>query len=254
MKQLFLVLALLAPLAFAQSSNLQKGDSYYALRAENSKNNMANDKNVKEAIKYYALALKTPSEREEAAWKLLRAYYFQGCFSMPSAKEREIFFKKARDDGKSFWKEFPENPQIAYWYSVNMALWAVEVNPLTAWYAGSLGETKKVAQMLIEQEKKGDKVSAARGSQILGRAHQKIPHLKFVLDWVKRDSAEFYYKKSMNLNPDDLATRLFFAEYYKETSKVQDARALQAPVLKLKPRPEEYLEDERNLIRIRELF
>jgi len=254
MKHLFFVFASLVPLAFAQGSDLQKGDSYYEFRAENSQHNAADNKNVKEAIKHYALALKNSSEREEAAWKLLRAYYFQGCFSMPIAKEREAFFKKAKNEGRSFWKEFPDNPQIAYWYSVNLALWAVEAGPLIAWYDGSLGETKKVAQMLLAMEAKDDKISAARGSQILGRAHQKIPHVKFVLNWVKRDSAEFYYKKSMNLNPDDLATRLFLAEYYKETGKIKEAQTLRAPALKLKPRPEEYLEDERNLTRIRELF
>lgn len=254
MKQLFFVLALLAHLAFAQSSDLQKGDAYYALRAENSNGNMADSKYVKEAIKHYSLALNNPDEREEAAWKLLRAYYFQGCFSMPLAKERKSFFEKAKYEGKFFWNEYPENPQIAYWYSVNLALWAVEVSPLTAWYAGSLGETKKIAQMLISMKAKGDNISAARGNQLLGRAHQKIPHVKLVLNWVNRDSSEYYYKKSMKLNPNDLATRLFFAEYYKEVGKTQEAQALRAPVLNLKPRPEEYLEDERNLIRIRQLF
>ncbi len=249
-----IIFALLTSLSFAQSSYLQLGDSYYTLRAENSKNNMANGKNVKEAIKYYNLALEDSSTKEEAAWKLLRAYYFLGCFTMPNTKDREIFFADTKKQGKSLFLEFPENPEIAYWYSVNLALWASTVNPITAWHAGSVTETREIAQMLMATEKKGNKISAARGYQILGRAHHKIPNIIFVLNWVKRDSSEYYLKKSMNLNPNDLVTRLFLAEYYKEIGKEQEAENLLLPVIKNRPRYESYLEDERNFIKMRRLL
>jgi len=254
MKLLFLSFAFFYSFSFAQNSNLQMGDYYYALRAENSHGNMANSKNAKEAIKYYALALKNPKEREEAAWKLLRAYYYLGCFSMPETKDREIFFGKAKKEGKAFLMEFPKNSEIAYWYSIDLALWAITVSPLKAFYAGTIKETREIAQKLIAEEKNGDSISAARGYQIMGRAHQKIPRVIVALNWIKKDSAEYYFKKSLELNPQDLATRLFLAEYYKETGRRREAEALLAPALKRKPRPEEYLEDERNLIRMRSLL
>lgn len=254
MKMLLLVFVLLCSFSFAQSSNLHLGDSYYALRAENSKDNMASDKNIRMAIKYYSLALKDSSVKEEAAWKLLRAYYFLGCFTMPDAKDRENLFANARREGKSLFTEFPENLEIAYWYSVNLALWAREVNPLTALNSGSVGETREIALKLMAMEKNGDSISAARGCQILGKAHQKIPRIAFILNWVKKDSAEYYYKKSLNLNPKDLATRFFLAEYYKETNKKREMENLLLPVVKTRPRYEEYLEDERNFIKMRKLL
>jgi len=254
MKIPLLVLALFASFSLAQSPYLQLADSYYTLRAENSKDNMASNKNVKEAIKYYNLALEDSSTKEEAAWKLLRAYYFLGCFAMPDAKDRESLFANSKKEGKSFFTEFPENPEIAYWYSVNLGLWASTVNPITAWHAGSVGEAREIAQRLIAREKSGDNVSAARGYQILGRAHQKIPNIIFVLNWVKRDSSEFYFKKSLNLNPKDLATHLFLAEYYKEIGKEREAENLLLPAIKTRPRYESYLEDERNLIKMRWLL
>jgi len=253
-KILLFVLGLLSPFAFAQISNLQLGDSFYALRAENSKGNMANGKNAKEAIKYYGLALKNPAEKEEAAWKLLRAYYFLGCFAMPDAKDRLNVFEKAREEGKSFLREFPGNTDIAYWYSVNLGLWASMVNPMVALNAGSVKESRDIAQMLIAAGKNGDKVSAARGYQILGRAHQKIPHIIFVLSWVQKDSSELYFKKSISLNPKDLATHLFLAEYYKEAGRERETENLLLPLLNKLPRRDEYLEDERNLIKMRKLL
>ena len=253
-KILLFVLELLSPFAFAQISNLQLGDSYYDLRAEDSKDNMANGKNVKEAIKYYNLALKNSTEKEEAAWKLLRAYYFLGCFAIPNAKDRLNLFEKARKEGKSFFREFPKNTNIAYWYSVDLALWASMVNPMVALNAGSVRESRNIAQMLIATEKKGDSVSAARGYQILGRAHQKIPHIIVILSWVRKDSSEVYFKKSISLNPKDLATHLFLAEYYKEAGREWETENILLPLLKKHPRRDEYLEDERNLIKMRKLL
>ena len=253
-KILLFVLGLQSPLVFAQVSNLQLGDSYYDLRAENSKDNMANGKNVREAIKYYNLALKNSAEKEEAAWKLLRAYYFFGCFALPDAKDRLNLFEKARKEGKSFLREFPKNANIAYWYSVDLALWASMVNPMVALNAGSVKESRDIAQMLIAAEKNGDNISAARGYQILGRAHQKIPHIIFVLSWVQKDSSEVYFKKSISLNPRDLATHLFLAEFYKEAGRERETENILLPLLKKHPRKNEYLEDERNLIKMRKLL
>jgi tetratricopeptide (TPR) repeat protein len=244
---------LFVSISFAQSSNLQQGDSYYALRAENASGNIENDKNAKEAIKYYSLALKDSGAREEAAWKLLRAYYFLGCFTMPNPKDRTVFFARTKKEGKSFYEEFPKNTNIAYWYSVNLALWVREVNPFTALNAGSVKESREVAKMLIAREAT-DKAAAAKGHQILGRAHQKIPRIAFVLNWVKKDSAEFHLEKSMILNPEDWATRIFLAEYYKEKGREKDAETLLLPIIKLKPRDGRFLEDERDLIKMKKLL
>jgi len=255
MRILFIFIALLGFASFAQTSNLQMGDSHYAIRAENSSSNMAKDKNIKEAIKYYSLALEEPSEREEAAWKLLRSYHYLGRFAMSDAKERAFFFEKTKKEGKSFFEQYPENAEIAYWYSINLALWANTLSYVkAALNVGSANETREIALRLIAEGKKGDNISAARGYQILGRAHQKIPHIFAVLNWVNKDSTEYYLKNSLNLNPKDLATTLFLAEYYKEKGRKREAEDLLALKLKLKPRPEEYLEDERSLMRMRELF
>jgi len=240
-------------IAFAQIQNLQQGDFYYALRAQGSGDNMVGDKNVKEAINYYNLALKDSSTKQEAAWKLLRAYYFLGCFATPEVKKRVYVFEKAKKEGKPFVNAYPKNAEIAYWYSVNLALWASLVNPAVALKAGSIKETREIAKMLIAKEA-SNKEAAARGYQILGKAHQKLPSIVFVSNWVKRDSAEYHYKKSLSLNPNDLGTRLFLAEYYKENSRVKEMEELLKPALGKRPNPENYLEDERNLIKMKKLL
>jgi len=244
---------LFVSIAFAQIHDLHQGDFYYALRAQNSKDNMVSDKNIKESINYYKLALEDSSTKQEAAWKLLRAYYFLGCFATPEVKKRVYVFEKAKKEGKPFLNDYPKNTEIAYWYSVNLALWAKDVNPAVALKAGSIKETREIAKILIAKEET-DKETAARGYQILGKAHQKLPSIVFVSGWIKRDSAEYHFKKSMDLNPNDLATRLFLAEYYKENSREKEMEELLKPALMKHPSPENYLEDERNLIKMKKLI
>jgi tetratricopeptide (TPR) repeat protein len=240
-------------IVYAQIPDLQQGDFYYALRAQYSKDNMADDKNIKEAINYYNLALKDSNAKQEATWKLLRAYYFLGCFATPDLKKRIKVFEKAKKEGKTFFNAYPKNAEIAYWYSVNLALWASLVNPAVALKAGSIKETREIAKMLIAREAT-NKAAAARGYQILGKAHQKLPSIVFVSSWVKRDSAEYHFKKSLSLNPNDLGTRLFLAEYYKENSREQEMEEVLKPALGKRPHPEHYLEDERNLIKMKKLL
>jgi len=242
---------LFVSIAFAQIPDLHQGDFYYALRAQDSKDNMTNDKNVKKAIDYYSLALKDSSTKQEAAGKLLKAYYFLGCFATPDLKKRIQLFEKAKNEGKVFLNTYPKNTEIAYWYSVNLGLWGSLVNPAVALKAGSIKETREIAKMLMAAS---NKETAARGHQILGKAHQKLPSIVFVSSWVKKDSAEYHYKKSLSLNPNDLGTRLFLAEYYKETSRIEEMDEVLKPAMGKRPNPENYLEDERNLIKMKKLL
>jgi hypothetical protein len=250
---IFVIPLLFISLSFAQNQYLQQGDFYYALRAQNSKDNMTDDKNIKKAINHYNLAFKDSGTKQEAAWKLLRAYYFLGCFATPDSKKQFLVFEKAKKEGKKIFNAYPKNAEIAYWYSVNLALWGSMVNPAIAIKESCVKETREIAKMLIAQET-ADKEAAANGYQILGRAHQKLPRIIFVSNWVRKDSAEYYFKKSLSLNPKDLATRLFLTEYYKENSNEQAIEELLKPILLQHPRPEYFLEDERNLIKMKKLL
>jgi len=244
---------LLVSIAFAQTTDLQQGDYHYSLRAQDSKNNMANEKYVNQAIDYYNLALNDPSTKQEAAWKLLRAYYFLGCFATPDLKKRIKLFEKAKTEGKFFLTAYPKNTEIAYWYSVNLGLWASLVNPAIALKAGSIKESREIAKMLIAQEASNREI-AARGYQILGKMHQKLPSIVFVSNWIKRDSAEYHFKKSLSLNPNDLGTRFFLAEYYKENSKNKEMYEVLKPAHGKRPNAENFLEDERNIIKMQKLL
>jgi len=204
-------IALLVSISFAQNSNLQRGDMYYELRAKDASGNMAKDKNIKEAIKYYRQALADPKAKETAAWKLLRAYYFLGCFTKLDFNDMQNIFEKAKNEGKNFFKVYPKNAEIAYWYSVNLALWANVVNPLVVLSAGSIQETRDIANMLIAQESSNIE-AAAYGYRILGRMHQKLPNVAFILSWVNKDSSEIYFQKSLELNPKDLGRNTMWKE------------------------------------------
>ncbi|MCL2102396.1 MAG: hypothetical protein FWH22_11865 [Fibromonadales bacterium] len=250
---LFLVFFLFT-LSFG-NEHLAKGDEYYSKRANGSYGNMAKPTNTEEAIKNYTLALTDKASKEEAAWKLLRAYYFLGSFTMGTekAKERRVHFEKAKNEGKAFLNEFSNNTEIAYWYSVNLALWIRELNSVKVIFAGGMSETRNVAKILIDSGKNGNKIAAARGYQLLGGLHKKVPKIPGA--GIHKDSIEFYLNKSMQLDPNNLDTRLIMAEYYKEDLKdMEKAKAVLQPVLGNKPRANMFLEDERNYIKMKRLL
>jgi len=251
---IIILASILSLVSFASANvHLALADEHYSKRAEGAYGNMAKTLNIEEAIKNYTLALKDKAVREEAAWKLLRAYYFLGCFTMPKEQnsDRKKHFEKAKNEGKAFFNEFPKSVEVAYWYSVSLALWVRELNSITiVLNMSTLSETRKVANLLIENE--NDKISAARGYQLLGGLHKKLPN---VVPSVNKDSVEIYLNKSLQLNPSDLSTLLILAEYYKDNKKdMEKAKALLKPVLGNKPRAHEFLEDERNFIKMRNLL
>lgn len=246
-------LLLFFSVSFAENENLKQGNFYYSMRAKNSKNNMADSKNIKEAIKFYKLALDDSSSKQEAAWKLLRAYYFLGCFTMRDKKERKSHFERAKIEGEAFYKEFPKNVDIAYWFSSDLGLWVREVKSIKVITQGTLSEIRKIANMLITADKK-DKKAVARGYQLLGKTHLEVPRIPGISWWIKKDSAEVYLKKSLEINPKDLTTTVFLAELYKKKDRKDDIKKLLLPLVNNKPRQEEYLEDERNYNKMRRLL
>ena len=240
-------------IVFAQSKNIEQGDYFYSKRAEGAEGILVDGKNIDEAIKHYKLAMQNSSTREIAAGKLLQSYYFKGSFTSVRNTNRKKYFETVKEEGKKLRKEFPNNTEIAYWYSVDLAIWATLVNPLVALGAGAVSESRSIASFLISKEKT-NKIAAARGYQILGQAHHRIPKIAFVLNWVNRDSAVVYLKKSRNLNPNDLPTNLFLAQYLKEHNDEQGARKILEPILNSKPRPNYYLEDMSDMRKMRRVL
>lgn len=251
MRILFLVFFLFA-LSFG-NEHLAKGDEYFSKRAEGSSNNMAKPANIEAAIKSYTLALEDKAVREEAAWKLLRAHCFLISFTTETKenKKRKAYLEKSKNEGKAFFDEFPNNTEIAYWYSRNLAMWIRELNSVRVIFAGGMSETRRVANLLISTEKRGNKVAAARGYQLLGGLHNSAPGS---VPGIHKDSIEYYLTKSLQVNANNLDTRLMLAAYYKEKKDMEKARAVLQPVLGNKPRASDYLEDERVYMRMRKVL
>ena len=106
MRQIFFVIitvALIAPCLSGQNL-IQQADSLYELRGENfdTEKLLADVTNIDQAITIYKKALETATaeEKEEATWKLMRAYYFKGKYTTDDSESKKSVYDQGKDLGK----------------------------------------------------------------------------------------------------------------------------------------------------------
>ncbi len=231
---------------------LEQGDAYYERRAEGARGDHADQQNILTALALYRYALADSSTEEAAAGKILRAYYFQGCYAYIDAQDRMRTHTEAIEFGARYYSRFPTNPGIGYWYAVNLSLWAKERGPLQAVKEGAAERIRKIAETMIAMTD-SPPVDQAGAYQILGRMHQLLPRVPLILTWPDKRLAEAYLRKSIEVDPDELTGYLFLGELLRDQGRHLEAAQLIYSVLKRPPRNDEYMEDNRNLWKLRQL-
>ena len=237
-------------LALTGEQWLSKGDAYYALRAQGAKGDLAEGLNAHNAVASYRLALADSKTEREASVRLMRSLYFIGCFTDMDDQGRLQAFTEAKDVGERMLAKHPLDADIAYWWSVNLALWAKESGPLAAIRSGFADKIRQVSELNLSSS---PNPGLASMYQVLGRLHHLLPRIPFLLSWPDKKLAEEYLQRAVQLDPANPANHLFLAEFYRDMGRNEDAYKAAKPCLTLAPRPEQELEDKRNLWKIREL-
>ena len=115
MKHIIPILVLILALAKVSSAGdlVVEADGFYDLRAEgfNEGTLLASATNIDKAIELYIAAIKNTSgsDKEEATWKSMRAYYFKGSYTLSDKNARKAIYDKAKEIGAEGIKEFPAN-------------------------------------------------------------------------------------------------------------------------------------------------
>ncbi|HSQ40790.1 MAG TPA: tetratricopeptide repeat protein [Fibrobacteraceae bacterium] len=240
-------------MSFALSGEewLAKGDSCYGQRAVGSQGDRADRELALNAVNAYRLAMAEPNVERLAATRLLRSLYFQGCFAFTDAQDRLQIFTEARQIGERMVDKYPSDPELAYWYTVNLSLWAKESGVIAAIRSGVPDKIRKLSVSVTSHSTPSPALAGLY--QVLGRMNHLLPKIPFFLPWPDKEKAERYLLKAVQLDPDDLANTLFLAEFYRDMGRFDDARRVISPVLKRAPRASQELEDRRNLWKLREL-
>jgi hypothetical protein len=236
---------------------LQRGDQYYNLRAQGANGDRADRVLAVNAVNAYRLAMNDPTVEKVAAARLLRSLYFQGCFAYSGPDDRLMVFTEAKEIGERMMAKYPGDADLAYWWSVNLSLWAKESGPWAAVKSGVAEQIRNATETALKNNpEKGPKVcnpTMAGVYQVLGRMHHLLPRIPFLLPWPSKVLAEKYLRKAVDLDSENLANHLFLAEFYRDQDRQVDARKVLSNVLKRAPRPGQELEDRRNLWKMRNL-
>lgn len=253
-----LVVFAVSSMATAGQEWITRGDAFYNLRAQGARGDRADRVLAVNAVNSYRLAMNDRTVERVAAVRLLRALYFQGCFAYADAKDRLNVFSEAKAIGERMVAKYPGDADLAYWWSVNLSLWAKESGPIAAVRSGVADKIRMVSESALSKpvarnEAMRGNIALAGVYQVLGRMHHLLPRIPFLLPWPSKALAEQYLAKAVRLDPENLSNHLFLAEFYRDQDRPQDARRVLSGAISRKPRPSQELEDRRNLWKLREL-
>lgn len=210
----------LTQLALGQSA-LEQADALWEKRGENFNPTTltANPANIDQAIKLYQEALTgaTGAAKAEATWKLIRAYYFKGNYTVKDSEIKKAIFDKGKELGEQGIKEFPDSPGIHLFTAIVWGVWGEEYGILKAAKEGVAGKIKTYCEKVIELDPNFDH---AGGHRVLGRVYFKAPKIPLILGWPSNKKAIEILEQGLKLAPDNLITKQFLAEaLYKEGQK-----------------------------------
>jgi hypothetical protein len=234
------------------------GDSLYNLRSVGAKNDHAPAAHIAASVERYKAAYQKVSEKmlqknlpaTRLAAKILRSYYFWGCFAYKDKDDRLSIFTHAREDGLRMMHDsaLARDPEVAYYHVATLALWANDAGPFQAVKEGAAAYIKETAERLIAQanaQGAQDTLALACLYQVLGRTHQLLPRIPLLLPWPDDSVALAALQKSFALNPEDWNTALFLAEYWKKHDQPERARQILENYVRRPARKSQWLEDER---------
>ena len=205
---------------------LQEADSLFDKRGENfnPEKLIADATNVDKAIELYKKVLDTASDavKEEAIWKLMKAYYFKGKYTTDDSEMKKQIYDLGKELGKTGVEEFPESVGIHLFSAIVWGVWGEEYGILKAARKGVAGKIKEHCEKVIDLDPNFDE---AGGYRVLGRVYFKAPKIPLVLGWPSKKKAVEILEKSYNIAPKNLNTRQFLAEAL--YSQGENERAIQ---------------------------
>lgn len=221
----FSVLLLFALNLTAQNL-LQEADGYYDNRGAvfHQDKLIADDANINQAIELYKKAIETSTgaEKEEAIWKLMRAYYFKGKYTTNDSEAKKKIYDLGKDLGKAGLAEFPESVGIHLFSAIVWGVWGEEYGIMKAARQGVAGKIKEHCEKVIQLDPNFDE---GGGYRVLGRVYFKAPKIPLILGWPSKKKAVEILEQGYKIAPRNLNTRQFLAEAL--YSQDQKERAIQ---------------------------
>jgi tetratricopeptide (TPR) repeat protein len=225
----WLIILLAAPCGAQDIEGLmQASEAHYHLREQESE--------LLKAIRMYQQVLDIDPTKYEAAWKLAKAYWYQGNFS---AGNKLPFFEKGIEAARKAVEIAPDRCEGHFWLGINLAVSAESGGVFRA--LGMVDEVKAEIQKAMDIT---ENCECGGPQRVLGKLHARLPFFK---GGSKTKAVEFL-KKSLQLCPQDTQSRIFLAEIYIDEGKNSYARQMLRQVLAQQPDPDWIPETKQNKI------
>ncbi len=212
---------------------ITKADSLFESRNAifNSAELLADSANVDEAISLYQNEFDTnpdSSKKQEALWKLLRAYYFKGNYTTKDNKDKKKFFTKGVKLGEKYLHEFPESAEIHCWLGILWGYLGEVHSNLTAARKGVPGKVKYYAERTIALD---EICLDGGGYRMLGRLYFKVPKIPIFMNWPSKKKALEYLEKAHKIAPENMLNKLYLAEALLAKNQKERAQELLQEIL-----------------------
>jgi tetratricopeptide (TPR) repeat protein len=209
---------------------MEEADSLFAQRSAvfDADKILADSANVNKSISLYKQILDTSADakvKNEAAWKILQAYFFKALFTTTFDKEKVKIFSKGVTIGEKLIEEFPESVAVNCWFGIVLGYLGELDSKINSAKNGIPGRVKKIAEKVIALD---PNYLGAGGYRMYGRLNFVVPSVPLVMSWPSKKKSLEYLEKAYKIAPDYLFNQLYFAEVLLDQKQTERA----IPILK----------------------
>ena len=229
-------------------SELEKANKAYASRSYGSVKNKAVSSQINLAIKHYAQSI-SKKRSLDASIGILKSYYFSGKYVLNDVDKKKDTFNRAVKLGEKFILEYPDSPEIRYWYLVSLGSWAEVYGVIAAARSGFADIMKEHSEKIIELDYK---YKDGGGYFMLGVVHLRAPYIPFFLSWPDKIKAEKLLESATMTGKNTLPQKFNYAKaLYKNNQKIKALELLDG-IVKSIPTGEDKVEEWDQIIEAKE--
>jgi len=173
---------------------------------------LADNANFNQSISLYKKILDTSADanvKQEAAWKILQAYFLKGLFTTTDTAGRVKIFSEGVAIGKKLVDQFPESVAVNCWFGIVLGYQGEFDSKINSARNGIPGRVKKIAEKVIALD---PNFLGAGGYRMYGRLNYIVPNVPLVMSWPSKEKSLEYLEKAYKIAPDNLFNELYLAE------------------------------------------
>lgn len=221
-------------------TNLEKGITYFDLRAEIHEGLVVDSTNINLAISYFTKSIELNENIEKAYDYLLLSYYYKGAFVVRTKEEQKKNYLLGSTLGEKAIEFYPQNPAILLWYIANFSKYGEAKGIVSSAKEGLADKIKTHTEKLMNLN---PEFADGAPHKLLGVINYKAPNIPFFLTWPSKEVAEQHLIEALKINPKSISNIYFYAEFLTEVKRNAEAKVLLNKILNASPREDALIED-----------